>query len=143
MSPPEDLCSLSRASLIEMCLCISRKLKHCWRSFLWPCSAGCCLKGADGCRDGESHNLTWNCGEEGPSRKPSILRLRSRQMRNLAMALLMAQGIPMILMGDEYGHSKVRCHIGQTNFSISLLLRGAGSDQKCGCCFWSDPEICP
>ena len=59
------------------------------------------------CRDGESHNLTWNCGVEGPSREGAIVRLRARQMRNLATALLVAQGIPMILMGDEYGHSKV------------------------------------
>lgn len=58
-------------------------------------------------RDGESHNLSWNCGVEGDTRKPSVLRLRARQMRNLAAALLLSHGTPMILMGDEYGHSKV------------------------------------
>ena len=36
-----------------------------------------------------------------------MLRLRQRQMRNLAAALLLSHGVPMILMGDEYGHSKV------------------------------------
>ena len=60
-----------------------------------------------GRRDGESHNLSWNCGIEGPTQDASIQRLRARQMRNLSMALLLAQGIPMVLMGDEYGHSKV------------------------------------
>lgn len=58
-------------------------------------------------RDGESHNLTWNCGAEGGTAKKSVLRLRQRQMRNLAAALLLSHGVPMILMGDEYGHSKV------------------------------------
>lgn len=60
-----------------------------------------------GSRDGENHNLSWNCGVEGDTRKPSVVRLRARQMRNLAAALLLSHGTPMILMGDEYGHSKV------------------------------------
>ena len=59
------------------------------------------------CRDGENHNLTWNCGAEGETAKHNVLRLRQRQMRNLAAALLLSHGVPMILMGDEYGHSKV------------------------------------
>jgi len=64
------------------------------------------------CRDGESHNLTWNCGEEGPTEEVRVQRLRARQQRNMAAALLLSQGVPMILMGDEYGHSKVRpCHL--------------------------------
>jgi hypothetical protein len=58
-------------------------------------------------RDGEQHNLSWNCGEEGPSQQKSVQRLRARQMRNLAAALLLAHGIPMVHMGDEYGHTKV------------------------------------
>jgi pullulanase/glycogen debranching enzyme len=58
-------------------------------------------------RDGESHNLSWNCGEEGETKTPSVLRLRSRQIRNMAAALLLSHGVPMIQMGDEYGHSKV------------------------------------
>ncbi|KAK9843453.1 hypothetical protein WJX81_003335 [Elliptochloris bilobata] len=60
----------------------------------------------EGNRDGEQHNLTWNCGAEGLTRAPRVLRLRARQQRNLAAALLLAQGVPMVLMGDEYGHSK-------------------------------------
>lgn len=59
------------------------------------------------CRDGENNNLSWNCGEEGPTEDPRILRLRARQQRNLAAALLLSQGVPMVVMGDEYGHSKV------------------------------------
>ena len=59
------------------------------------------------CRDGESHNLSWNCGEEGQTSSQAVLRLRGRQMRNLAAALLLAHGVPMIQMGDEYGHTKV------------------------------------
>ncbi|CAK0735857.1 hypothetical protein CVIRNUC_000651 [Coccomyxa viridis] len=60
----------------------------------------------EGNRDGENHNLTWNCGAEGETAKHNVLRLRQRQMRNLAAALLLSHGVPMILMGDEYGHSK-------------------------------------
>ncbi|BDA40513.1 Isoamylase 1, chloroplastic [Coccomyxa sp. Obi] len=63
-------------------------------------------RNGEGNRDGENHNLSWNCGVEGDTRKPSVLRLRARQMRNLAAALLLSHGTPMILMGDEYGHSK-------------------------------------
>ena len=59
------------------------------------------------CRDGENHNLSWNCGAEGPTADPGVLRLRARQIRNLAAALLLAHGTPMLHMGDEYGHSKV------------------------------------
>lgn len=62
------------------------------------------------CRDGENNNLSWNCGEEGETTHPSVTRLRARQMRNLAAALLLAHGVPMIQMGDEYGHSKVGRH---------------------------------
>ena len=62
------------------------------------------------CRDGENNNLSWNCGEEGETTNPSVTRLRARQMRNLAAALLLAHGVPMIQMGDEYGHGKVGRH---------------------------------
>lgn len=58
------------------------------------------------CTAGENHNLSWNCGEEGPTSNARTERLRQRQLRNFASSLLVAQGVPMILMGDEYGHSK-------------------------------------
>jgi len=57
-------------------------------------------------RDGNNQNDSWNCGDEGPSQNPQILALRDRQMRNFLLALLISQGIPMLLMGDEYGHTR-------------------------------------
>ena len=67
----------------------------------------------EGGRDGEDHNLSWNCGEGeaaegegGPGVGPGVRRLRRRQQRNLLAALFLAQGVPMVCMGDEYGHSK-------------------------------------
>jgi len=57
-------------------------------------------------RDGNNANESWNCGEEGPSTSPEVLSLRERQMRNFVCALLLGAGTPMILMGDEYGHTR-------------------------------------
>lgn len=57
-------------------------------------------------RDGCDHNESWNCGEEGASDDPQVIALRQRQMRNFIVALLVAQGVPMLTMGDEYAHSK-------------------------------------
>ncbi|GAB3248085.1 glycogen debranching protein [Arthrobacter pigmenti] len=56
--------------------------------------------------DGESHNRSWNCGVEGYTRKKSVLELRSRQQRNFLTTLLLSQGVPMILHGDELGRSQ-------------------------------------
>ncbi|MEM7643039.1 MAG: alpha-amylase family glycosyl hydrolase, partial [Pseudomonadota bacterium] len=60
----------------------------------------------EGGRDGHSHNLSWNHGAEGPTDDPDILALRDRQRRNLMATLLLSQGTPMILMGDEVGRSQ-------------------------------------
>jgi glycogen operon protein len=57
-------------------------------------------------RDGESHNRSWNCGAEGPTDNPDILRLRQRQMRNFFATLLLSQGVPMIGGGDEIGRTQ-------------------------------------
>lgn len=57
-------------------------------------------------KDGTNNNLAWNCGEEGPSTTPEVLSLRYRQKRNLMATLLLAQGVPMILAGDELGRSQ-------------------------------------
>src|SRR5690606_7671606 len=57
-------------------------------------------------RDGESHNRSWNCGVEGPSDDAEVLALRARQQRNLLTTLLVSQGIPMLLGGDEIGRSQ-------------------------------------
>jgi glycogen operon protein len=56
--------------------------------------------------DGESHNRSWNCGVEGPTTDPEINALRSRQHRNLLTTLLLSQGIPMLLHGDELGRTQ-------------------------------------
>ena len=59
-------------------------------------------------RDGHGHNLSWNCGVEGPTDDPAILALRARQKRNLLATLLLSQGVPMLLMGDELGPHPAR-----------------------------------
>ncbi|MGY0793257.1 glycogen debranching protein GlgX [Azospirillum argentinense] len=57
-------------------------------------------------RDGHSHNISWNHGAEGPTDDPEINALRFRQMRNLLATLLLSQGTPMILAGDEFARSQ-------------------------------------
>ncbi|HEY9087421.1 MAG TPA: glycogen debranching protein GlgX [Anaerolineaceae bacterium] len=57
-------------------------------------------------RDGESHNRSWNCGEEGPSDSEEINQLRSKMKRNFLATLLLSQGVPMILAGDEFGRTQ-------------------------------------
>jgi isoamylase len=57
-------------------------------------------------RDGESFNRSWNCGVEGPSNDPDVVALRARQRRNLVTTLLLSQGVPMLLGGDEIGRSQ-------------------------------------
>ncbi|CAN1185774.1 Isoamylase 1, chloroplastic [Linum perenne] len=56
--------------------------------------------------DGENHNNSWNCGQEGEFASISVKKLRKRQMRNFFLCLMVSQGVPMIYMGDEYGHTK-------------------------------------
>lgn len=58
-------------------------------------------------RDGSNDNHSWNCGEEGLTNNPQINALRLRQMKNLWTILLLAQGTPMILMGDEVARSQL------------------------------------
>jgi pullulanase/glycogen debranching enzyme len=53
-----------------------------------------------------NHNDSWNCGEEGPTAIPEINALRLRQKRNFLATLLLSQGVPMLLAGDEFGHSQ-------------------------------------
>jgi glycogen operon protein len=57
-------------------------------------------------RDGESHNRSWNCGEEGPTDNPEVNALRARQVRNFLTTLLLSQGVPMLLGGDEMGRTQ-------------------------------------
>jgi len=57
-------------------------------------------------RDGENHNISWNCGEEGPTRNQHINSLRAKQKRNFLVTLFLSQGVPMLLMGDEFGRTQ-------------------------------------
>ncbi|RIJ79056.1 glycogen debranching enzyme GlgX [Nakamurella silvestris] len=68
----------------------------------------------EGNNDGESHNRSWNCGVEGPTDDSAVLALRARQQRNMLATLLLSQGVPMILHGDELsrtqqGNNNVYC----------------------------------
>ena len=58
-------------------------------------------------RDGHDHNFSWNCGHEGPTKSKKINKLRRRLMKNAMAILLVSQGVPMILMGDEVAHTKL------------------------------------
>ena len=57
-------------------------------------------------RDGEVDNRSWNCGAEGPTDDAAILALRERQKRNFLTTLLLSQGVPMLLGGDEMGRTQ-------------------------------------
>jgi isoamylase len=57
-------------------------------------------------RDGTDDNRSWNCGAEGPTNDPEIRALRARQKRNLVATLMLSQGVPMLLAGDEMGRSQ-------------------------------------
>jgi isoamylase len=57
-------------------------------------------------RDGADDNNSWNCGVEGPTDDPEIRQLRRRQMRNLLATLLLSQGVPMLLAGDEFARTQ-------------------------------------
>ncbi|XP_076945731.1 isoamylase 3, chloroplastic-like isoform X3 [Bidens hawaiensis] len=56
--------------------------------------------------DGSNDNFSWNCGHEGETSDANIKALRFRQMKNFHLALMISQGVPMMLMGDEYGHTR-------------------------------------
>jgi isoamylase len=56
--------------------------------------------------DGADDNQSWNCGEEGPTDNPDILALRTRQQRNFLATLMLSQGVPMLLSGDEIGRTQ-------------------------------------
>ncbi|TWF74754.1 glycogen operon protein [Pseudonocardia hierapolitana] len=60
----------------------------------------------EGGGDGESHNRSWNCGVEGPTDDEAVLALRARQQRNFITTLLLSQGVPMLLHGDELGRTQ-------------------------------------
>jgi isoamylase len=56
--------------------------------------------------DGTDDNRSWNCGAEGPTQDPGISALRHRQQRNFLATVLLSQGVPMLLAGDELGRTQ-------------------------------------
>jgi len=83
-------------------------------------------------RDGESHNRSWNCGVEGPTDDPAIRALRARQKRNLLATLLLSQGVPMLLHGDEmgrtqHGNNNAYCQDNETSWLDWGLKEGNGA----------------
>ena len=57
-------------------------------------------------RDGNNNNLSWNCGVEGPTDDPAVNALRARQKCNMLATLLLSQGVPMLVAGDEIGRTQ-------------------------------------
>jgi isoamylase len=60
----------------------------------------------EGNADGESYNRSWNCGAEGETSDPTVRRLRARLQRNFLTTLFLAQGVPMLVAGDEMGRTQ-------------------------------------
>ena len=83
--------------------------------------------GEDG-NDGESHNRSWNCGAEGPTDDEDVLACRRVQQRNFLTTLLLSQGVPMLLGGDEFG----RTQLGNNN--------GYCHDDEISWFDWSTPD---
>ena len=57
-------------------------------------------------RDGANDNDSWNCGVEGPTDDPKIIALREKKKRAFLATLILSQGVPMLLAGDEIGHTQ-------------------------------------
>ncbi|MCG8648526.1 MAG: glycogen debranching protein GlgX [Pirellulales bacterium] len=83
-------------------------------------------------RDGDNHNISDNYGVEGPTRKKSINTVRSRQIRNMFSTLLLSQGVPMVVSGDEVrrtqgGNNNAYCQDNEVSwFDWNLVNRHAG-----------------
>jgi glycogen operon protein len=83
-------------------------------------------------RDGANDNESWNCGTDGPTHDPAINALRRRQMKNAVLLLMVSQGVPMLLMGDELGRSQrgnnnAYCHDGDISW-LDWTLRQVNSE---------------
>lgn len=81
--------------------------------------------------DGANDNYSWNCGVEGWTDEPGIRALRLRQMKNAVAMLMVSQGVPMILMGDEMGRSQqgnnnTYCHDNELNWLDWTLRQSHG-----------------
>ncbi|KAK4522532.1 hypothetical protein GAYE_PCTG10G0422 [Galdieria yellowstonensis] len=81
--------------------------------------------------DGIDDNISWNCGVEGETDAENVNSLRRRQIRNFILALVVSRGVPMLTMGDEYGHSK----LGNNNTwcfdnEVNYLLFGEEAEKR-------------
>jgi glycogen operon protein len=81
----------------------------------------------EGGKDGTSDNRSWNCGVEGPTDDPGIKALREKQMRNFFATLLLAQGLPMFVAGDEFhrtqkGNNNAYCQDNEISWVDWTLL---------------------
>jgi isoamylase len=81
-------------------------------------------------RDGENHNRSWNCGAEGPITDPEILTLRARQQRNFLATLMLSQGVPMLLGGDEIGRTQHGNNNGYCQDNEVSWYDWAGADER-------------
>jgi glycogen operon protein len=83
-------------------------------------------------RDGWDDNLSYNCGHEGPTNNPHVLELRQRQTKNFLVLLLLSQGVPLLLMGDEFartqqGNNNAYCQDNEIGWvDWSLAQKNAG-----------------
>ncbi|NLU65852.1 glycogen debranching protein GlgX [Streptomyces sp. HNM0574] len=94
----------------------------------------------EGNRDGENHNRSWNCGAEGATDDPAVLRLRRRQMRNFVATLMLSQGVPMLSHGDEFartqhGNNNAYCQDSELTW-VHWPETGAGTDAR------ADEQMC-
>lgn len=86
----------------------------------------------EGNRDGSDANWSWNCGAEGATNQHDVLAVRQRQVRNLMATLMLSQGVPMILGGDEFlrtqrGNNNAWCQDNETSWvDWSLRQKNAG-----------------
>jgi len=81
----------------------------------------------DANQDGESHNLSWNCGVEGSTSDPRVVKLREQQKRNLFASLMLSVGVPMISGGDEMGRTQqgnnnAYCHDSELSWTPWSLM---------------------
>lgn len=86
------------------------------------------IENGEGNRDGNDNNVSWNCGHEGTTTDENVLDLREQQMRNLFTLLMISQGTPMFLYGDEVkfsknGNNNTYCHDNKLNWFDWSLYR--------------------
>ncbi|MBO0828512.1 MAG: glycogen debranching protein GlgX [Streptosporangiales bacterium] len=81
-------------------------------------------------RDGTDDNRSWNCGAEGPTDEPAVNALRAQQRRNFLATLLLSQGTPMLLHGDEIGRTQLGNNNGYCQDNTVTWVDWALDDEK-------------